>query len=137
MSDSLPVRPATILIVDDDVETRDMFRLMLSGLDVRILEAGMGLDAMAIAEAEQPNVILLDLMLPDLSGLEVCARLRELPACRICKIVMVTAMHNRRAASTAAGADDFWSKPIDTQTFRSGVLSLLKSGSHVPLPVHA
>ena len=130
MSRSLPERSATILIVDDEPETRALFRLMLRPqASWRILEADTGQQAIAIAQVERPDVILLDAMMPDLTGFEICARLRELPHLRTSKIAMLTVLHNQSArdAAIAAGADEFWTKPIDPYTLRSGVARLLSS----------
>ncbi len=130
-SSTPPGQPATILIVDDEAETRALFRMMLRPFaNWRVLEAETGQRAIEIAEAERPDVILLDVMMPDLDGIEVCARLRQLPHLRASKIVMLTVLHTQssRDAAVAAGADEFWTKPISPQALRSGLARLLGGG---------
>ena len=139
MSRSRPERPATILIVDDEAETRALFRLMLKPHAYwRILEAETGQQGIEIAEAERPDVILLDVMMPDLNGFEVCARLRQSPNLRTSQIVMLTVLHTQFAhdAAVAAGADEFWTKPIDPQALRSGIARLLGGDTPVADALH-
>lgn len=133
MSDSTPPgQSATILIVDDEAETRALFRMMLRPYaNWRILEAETGQRAIEIAKAERPDVILLDVMMPDLDGFGVCARLRQSLRLYAGKIVMLTVLHTptSRKAAVAAGADDFWTKPISPQALRSGLARLLGGGA--------
>jgi CheY-like chemotaxis protein len=131
------------LIVDDEAATRTLFRLMLKPYaSWRVLEAGSGQGAIAIAEAERPDVILLDVMMPDVDGIEVCARLREQPHLRASKIVMLTVLQTRsvRDAAVGAGADEFWTKPISPQALRCGLARLLGGGTpaaDVPHPLNS
>jgi CheY-like chemotaxis protein len=123
------------LIVDDEAEACTLFRLMLSPYaNWRVLGAETGQRAIQIAEAERPDVILLDVMMPDLNGIEVCARLRQLPHLCASKIVMLTVLHTQssREAAAVAGADEFWTKPISPQALRSGLARLL--GGDAPAP---
>ena len=128
-SNSPQPQRATILIVDDDTMMRTLFRVMLTNVNSRILEAGTGRQAIEIATAEQPDVILLDAMLPDLNGFEVCAHLRQSSGYTAGRIVMVTALNTQQAhdRAIAAGADEFWGKPVSSQALRSGVLRMLSS----------
>jgi len=103
----------TILIADDEAHIVELVRLTLEDGRVRVVEAYDGATALARAEALHPDLILLDIHLPDVSGLEVCARLRERggPAA---KIVMLTAAAQEAdvALGLAAGADHYLTKPF-------------------------
>jgi len=129
ISESQAEQPATILVVDDEVEMRTLVRLMLRRFPHwRVLEAETGRQAIDLAEVERPDVILLDVMMPDLNGFKVCARLRQSPNLRSSKIVMLTVLSTQSAhtATLAAGADEFWTKPVNPQALRSGIARLLR-----------
>ena len=82
---------ATILIVDDDVETLRMMQLVLRRLGYRVLLARDGYQALTIAKRDLPDLVLLDVMMPDIDGLEVTRRLRADPATADMLIVMFSA----------------------------------------------
>jgi two-component system response regulator MprA len=126
MTVSRASRPATILIVDDDASLRMLFRLMLRAEPYHVLEADSGEQALEIAANDRPDVILLDVMLPDLNGFEVCRRLRQSRSGSLHKVIMISARANVSRAQVAdAGADGFWPKPISIQDIRSGLQRLL------------
>ena len=126
MTVSRASRPVTILIVDDDASLRMLFRLMLRAEPYHVLEADSGEQALGIAADDRPDVILLDVMLPDINGFEVCRRLRQSPSGSSHKVIMVSALANvNRAQVAEAGADGFWPKPISIQDMRSGIQRLL------------
>jgi DNA-binding response OmpR family regulator len=102
----------TILIADDEAHIVELVRLTLEDERVRVVEAHDGATALARIEALRPEVVLLDVHLPDLSGLEVCARLRAAGA--PVKIVMLTAaaQDDDVARGLAAGADHYLTKPF-------------------------
>ena len=128
MTVSRASRPATILIVDDDASLRMLFRLMLRAEPYHILEADSGEQALGRAAKDRPDVILLDVMLPDINGFEVCRRLRQSPSGAAHKVIMISALANvNRAQVAEAGADGFWRKPISIQDMRSGIQRLLAS----------
>jgi DNA-binding response OmpR family regulator len=116
----------TILIADDEAHIVELVRLTLEDGRVRVVEAHDGATALARAEALHPDLILLDIHLPDVSGLEVCARLRERcgPAA---KIVMLTAAAQEAdvARGLAAGADHYLTKPFSPVRLLSLVEALL------------
>lgn len=116
----------TILIADDEAHIVELVRLTLEDGRVRVVEAHDGATALARAEALHPDLILLDVHLPDVSGLEVCARLRERrgPAA---KIVMLTAAAQEAdvARGLAAGADHYLTKPFSPVRLLSLVEALL------------
>lgn len=104
----------TILIVDDESNIVELVRLTLADEHTRVLEAADGATALAHAEAEKPDIVLLDVGLPDMSGLDVCRRLRQEPRFAPTRIVMLTAMAQREdvARGLAAGADHYLTKPF-------------------------
>jgi len=105
---------ATVLIVDDEPNIVELVRMTLEDGRLRVVEAGDGATALAVAEAVQPELILLDVGLPDVSGVEVCRRLRHDLRFAPAKIVMLTAMTQREdvARGLGAGADFYLTKPF-------------------------
>lgn len=103
-----------ILIADDEMTLRLLVHETLSGADAEILEASDGNEALAIARLEDPKMILLDVAMPGLSGLEVCKLLKADPATRDIIIVMLTALSQAkdREQAFSSGADHFISKPF-------------------------
>ena len=103
-----------VLIVDDENNVRRLVAATLSGGDYQILQAKDGIEAMDLIRREHPSVVLLDIQMPGLDGVEVCKQVKADPKLRDTVIVMLTAqaqMDARRRA-TAAGADTFLTKPF-------------------------
>lgn len=122
----LPAMP-TILIADDEPHIVELVRVTLEDERVRVVEALDGRSALARAEALRPELILLDVHLPDVSGLEVCARLRRTAALAATKIVMLTAaaQEDDVARGLAAGADHYLTKPFSPVRLLALVETLL------------
>jgi two-component system phosphate regulon response regulator PhoB len=112
----LPLRAAvlTILIADDEPHVVELVRVTLEDNRVRVLDAADGEMALAVAEALEPDLVLLDVHLPDLSGLEVCRLLRKHPRLASTRIVMLTAAAQQDdiARGFSAGATDYLTKPF-------------------------
>jgi CheY-like chemotaxis protein len=119
-------RPTTILICEDDPSIRALIRIVLPGT-YRFIEAGDGVEAVGLARAEQPDLVLLDLMLPRKSGLEVLAWLRQDPRFSATPVVAISAFAGdaEQLAVAAAGADRFLSKPFDPDELSATVEELL------------
>ena len=119
----------SILVVDDNVANLKLMRLLLShqGYDVHV--CGGAVEALAALETLRPRVILMDLQMPGIDGLELTRRLKADPATRDITIVAVTAyaMKGDEAQALAAGCDGYVTKPIDTETF-PGVLARYLDG---------
>ena len=107
--------PSTILIVDDTPAIHVMIAALLRDDAYQLEHAYSGEEALTKVLAVSPDLVLLDIMMPDIDGFEVCRRLRSLPEVSEVPIIMLTALANRssRLRGLAAGADDFVSKPFD------------------------
>jgi len=118
-----------ILIVDDDRASRVLMRTMLQTLDVpcHVMEAIGGQQALRLIEANHPDVVLLDIVLPDIDGLSLCNALKRNRQTRGAKILMVTARRDERMirAGLLAGADDYITKPFTQQQFLDAVTRFL------------
>jgi DNA-binding response OmpR family regulator len=102
----------TILLCEDDQNLRQLLRVVLGG-GYRFLEATNGDEAIKLALEERPDLVILDLMLPKLSGLDVLARLRTEPAAGRPRVIVMSAWADAEDAALAAGADRFIAKPFE------------------------
>jgi two-component system cell cycle response regulator len=116
-----------VLIVDDEPINIELLEGYLSK-DYDILKAHDGNKAIIIVEANPPDIILLDIMMPGMNGYEVCKKLKDDPKTVHIPIVMVTALHETKDRKEAieAGADDFISKPFDISELTVRVKSHLR-----------
>jgi Nif-specific regulatory protein len=105
-------RKSKILIVDDEQSGRDAMEALLAGQDYDIIFANNGLEALAKAKELTPDLVLLDVMMPDINGFEVCRRIRKDPVLDEMPVIMVTALDDRDSLLQGinSGADDFVSK---------------------------
>ncbi len=120
-----------ILIVDDDLESLKLIGLMLQRRGYQIIAAQGGAQALAKAEAEQPDLIILDVMMPDMDGYEVTRRLRANTKTGHIPIIMFTAktLVGDKVAGFQAGADDYLTKPIHPAELSSRVEAVLLRSS--------
>jgi signal transduction histidine kinase len=117
-----------ILIVDDEPANLTLLKTFLREGDYEVATFRHPLDAIAHAQESPPDLVLLDLQMPEMDGLEVCRRLRASPATRLAAIIIVTALgsNEHRLAALEVGADDFISKPVDRIEVIARVKSLLR-----------
>jgi signal transduction histidine kinase/HPt (histidine-containing phosphotransfer) domain-containing protein len=119
---------ASVLIIDDEADNFDVIETILGDRDYQLHYAASGQDAIAYLDTFQPDLILLDVMMPVMDGIEVCERIKALPEWQAVPIIMVTALNSKEdlARCMNAGADDFISKPLNSLEFRARVSSMLR-----------
>jgi DNA-binding response OmpR family regulator len=117
-----------ILVVDDTEPNLRLLRALLTGAGYEVVTANCGTEGIAAATREQPDLILLDIMMPDLTGFEVCQRLRAASETRGTPIVFLTALHEMEDHMRAVdvGGDDVLTKPINKLELLLRVKSLLR-----------
>lgn len=120
--------PARILIVDDNPMNVDILQSSLGFHGYDIITATDGEEALATAREQQPDLILLDIMMPKLDGLEVCRRLKADPSLPFMPIILVTARADSKdvVAGLEAGGDEYLAKPVDQDALVARVRSMLR-----------
>jgi two-component system cell cycle response regulator len=117
-----------VLIVDDNEQNLELIQAYLEDLDCEIIPAYDGQQALDIIAQNPPDLILLDIMMPKMSGFEVCKRVKNDPKTAEIPIIMVTALHDFGDIERAidAGTDDFLSKPVNRLELTTRVKTMLK-----------
>lgn len=124
----LPKGTPRILIADDNQQNVELLEAYLSGVDCEIVTSSDGEETLQAVEKYRPDLVLLDVMMPKLSGFEVCRKLRENPSTRETLILMVTALNEASdfERGVQAGTDDFLTKPVNKVELLCRVKSLLR-----------
>ncbi|WP_017303991.1 hybrid sensor histidine kinase/response regulator [Spirulina subsalsa] len=117
-----------VLVIDDEPDNFDVIETLLSNQDYELYYSASGEDAISVLPIMQPDLILLDVMMPVMNGIEVCKRIKAMPEWATTPIIMVTALSSKEslAECLAAGADDFMGKPINALELRARVHSMLR-----------
>lgn len=125
---SFDLEPPTILVVDDHPASRMTAVAILSVEGYEVLEAESGLAALEAVMQSQPDLILLDVMMPGMDGFEVCRQLKSDEQTRLIPVIFITALCDRQAriSGIEAGGDDFLSKPFDRLELAARVKSLVR-----------
>ncbi len=118
-----------ILIVDDVATNRIVLKVKLASAYYETVQASGGAEALLLARAMRPDLVLLDVELPDMSGTEVCEQLKADPATRDIPVVMITAFHDmaRKMEALQAGAEEVFWKPLDEMVLLARLRSLLRA----------
>ncbi len=119
---------ALILLVDDNVQNLELMEAYLESLPCRIQTAVDGVEAFDAINKESPDMVLLDVMMPRMSGFELCQKIKASPATRDIVVIMVTALHEVGDFERAVecGTDDFLTKPVNKLELLTRVRSLLR-----------
>ena len=127
-SDSSSTATSRILIADDNEPNRELLEVYLADVDCEIVTAVDGSDTLEKVKSFKPDIILLDIMMPKLSGFEVCQQLKADPTTRHIMVLMVTALGELGDIERAveAGTDDFLSKPVNKIELVKRVENMLK-----------
>jgi CheY-like chemotaxis protein len=104
---------ATILVAEDHLDSRDALRALLEAFGYHVLEAVNGREAVDIALRRKPDLILMDIMMPELDGFEATRELRRHAETHATPIIAVTAMEGAHQLAIQAGANDYVRKPVD------------------------
>jgi CheY-like chemotaxis protein len=119
-----------ILIVDDDPDITGAFTHVLQSADYDVISAATGQECLQIARAERPDLILLDVRLPDINGLEVCRRIKTDPELARIAVINVTGMRTSKddeVEGIEAGADAYLTKPVHLRTLLAHMQTLLRA----------
>ena len=115
-----------ILIVDDEADFIELVKFRLSDLQCEFLVANDGVQALSQARQYKPDLILLDILLPDMDGLSVCEILKRQPATKKIPVIFMSALSSDVTKRTAAmQAEDFFTKPLDLERLVNRVRDLL------------
>jgi CheY-like chemotaxis protein len=119
---------ATVLLVDDNAQNLELMQAYLEALPCRIVTASDGEEAARIIDARCPDLVLLDVMMPRMSGFELCQKIKAAPPTRDTMVIMVTALHEVGDFERAVecGTDDFLTKPVNKLELLTRVKSLLR-----------
>lgn len=132
-----------ILIVDDEADIRELVRLNLAREGYEILECETGEQALSLARSKEPDLVVLDLMLPGIDGMEVCKRLKADPKTAPIPVVMLTAKGEEAevVAGLEVGADDYVAKPFSGKVLAARIRRLLRKTTQAadeqsPIKIH-
>ena len=115
-----------VLVVDDEWKIRDVLSQFLTEKGYEVILASNGEEAIELVEKENPDVILLDVRMPGIDGIETCRRLKEEEKTRSVPVIMITAFQDREIEAYLEGADDFVVKPFNMVEISYRIESMLR-----------
>lgn len=115
-----------VLVVDDEWKIRDVLSQFLTEKGYEVILASNGEEAIELAEKENPDVILLDVKMPGIDGIETCRRLKQEEKTRSVPVIMITAFQDREIEAYLEGADDFVVKPFNMVEISYRIESMLR-----------
>lgn len=117
-----------VLVVDDNQQNLELIMAYLEDVDCLTISASSGMEALEIITARRPDLVLLDVMMPKISGFEVCRRMKQDPQSAEIPVIMVTALNEMADIEKAinSGTDDFLSKPVNKWELITRVKTMLK-----------
>jgi CheY-like chemotaxis protein len=118
--------PSTVLIAEDHLDSREALSALLDAFGYHVVAAVNGREVLRLAREIGPDIILMDLMMPEVDGFEATRALRKDPSTRHTPIITLTAMDGARELALQAGADDFLAKPIDSAHLRQKLQAFLE-----------
>ncbi len=126
---------ATILVADDDPKVRELLRIFLDKAGYRVILAGNGTEAISMAGEKMPDVILVDVMMPQMDGFEVCRQLRNDTRIGHVPILMLTSRSalGDKLSGFESGADDYVTKPFDLDELLARIRALLRRAREIPV----
>ena len=121
-------RTPKVLVVDDEEDILELLKYHLERENYQVFATNNGANAVRLAKLEKPDLIVLDIMMPEMDGVEVCMQLRSMPEFKETLIAFLTARNEdySQIAGFEAGADDYIAKPVKPKVFISRVKALLK-----------
>lgn len=124
-----------VLVIDDDPAMTELIKLLLSPSPFVVLAANDGQEGIDLARTEQPDIILLDLMMPDFNGWQVCKRIRKFSQV---PIIILSALDNPGLVANAldAGADDYLIKPVPNRVLTARIHKLVNRNKYF-IPIEA
>ena len=129
--DDAPAAMPSVLVVDDNEANRELIEACLSGIDCHVTLAAGGAEALRLISSQPPDLVLLDVQMPDVDGYEVLRQMKADPIGRLIPVVMITGLAARddRVKALELGCDDFLAKPVDRVDLVARVRSALRSKS--------
>jgi two-component system alkaline phosphatase synthesis response regulator PhoP len=124
----MPPAPKKILIVEDDPDIANLVKSYMEKAGFHANTAESGVEALKLIKSERPDLLLLDLMLPEIDGIEVCKRIRTMPETRLLPIIMLTARaeESDTIIGLELGADDYVTKPFSPKALVARVKALFR-----------